>query len=634
MKHFLGNIGEFMPEQTGKCRVHGCKNTWTCSGEQFLGKHGRHSHQRMCDSCHKIYQTLEDKEVPCSTPGCEGTRILNRFQQLEMQVQGTEKHPIGFCTACLEKQKTLGDVDVKCRVKTCQNTWKWKASERMAAGDKPPRRFCATCYQRYNSLKEIDVPCRVKGCTNTWRWERHAQLEHLAAGLSLEQPPKKMCPSCLELFNSLEEKEIPCSTQGCDKTWKWLRFDQLEYLLAQQRGESPTIPVKRCASCYAKFSEFKDKKVNCANPHCHHLVVLSRQKQFEQYVAESRGETPAPIYCGECKQKLATLTSQEIACQVPGCKHTKTISPEEQLEMLSRKSHGLQEIRCKECEDFLRTHSPIELTCPDCGVEFKWGTYEQLLAEKNQTEKPMHCSECTQKQLQAIRSETSSIIHHLMIKLPISGEWKKDRVIADLPPAINATLRQRAEKSDCRIVLFGDEFFATQSNLWLNHFEKEVFEILPQFKPCVINSSIKHSHSLRNLCRLERDVLPYQPSLVIVGSCLSDAEHEISEDDIAAFFDAMQRCDAPILVVIPPDAMGKDMQKMISARNKWLIAAGRHHCRVLDLQARLSMVFGKWYSEADGINEVGLQGISRLTANEMGNYFPVQQEESSSESDE
>ena len=87
MNDAFGNIGESFPEKDVKCRVRGCKNIAHISQDQVMRDlmrgRTRDLNLRMCDECLALYNTMEDKEMPCSTPGCEGKWTWTRFSQLE-----------------------------------------------------------------------------------------------------------------------------------------------------------------------------------------------------------------------------------------------------------------------------------------------------------------------------------------------------------------------------------------------------------------------------------------------------------------------------------------------------------------------------------------------------------------------
>ena len=102
----FGNLGDFFPETEVKCRIRGCGNMIRVSKEEVIqklasGKNPRP--EKMCEECYAIFQTLEDKTLPCSTEGCDGTWVWNRHAQLEaMRKQKTDNPapPHGLCEKC------------------------------------------------------------------------------------------------------------------------------------------------------------------------------------------------------------------------------------------------------------------------------------------------------------------------------------------------------------------------------------------------------------------------------------------------------------------------------------------------------------------------------------------------------
>ena len=105
------SIGDFLPGSEVKCKVHGCNNMVHISSKMAMQNvvDGKSAPARMCDECFALLQTLEDKEVPCSTPGCEGKWVWTKYQQLVAMRSGHTTPPRGFCDECHGKMKEMQD---------------------------------------------------------------------------------------------------------------------------------------------------------------------------------------------------------------------------------------------------------------------------------------------------------------------------------------------------------------------------------------------------------------------------------------------------------------------------------------------------------------------------------------------
>ncbi|MBO7535422.1 MAG: hypothetical protein J6T46_15630, partial [Victivallales bacterium] len=142
--------------------------------------------EKMCEECYAIFQKLEDKTLPCSKEGCDGTWVWNRHAQLEA-IRRTKSDnpqpPHGLCAKCKEEASKVEPQERPCRLRGCKNTWTWTAREQIASGGKPPApRLCDECFNLLKPLKDDYLPCRIKGCKNHVLWTRYQQLEHIKSG--------------------------------------------------------------------------------------------------------------------------------------------------------------------------------------------------------------------------------------------------------------------------------------------------------------------------------------------------------------------------------------------------------------------------------------------------------------------
>ncbi|MBR0458473.1 MAG: hypothetical protein IJJ26_04490 [Victivallales bacterium] len=583
MSDSLGSFGDFLPQQDIPCRVRGCKNHVHISGERamFTAAHGQSRPKLMCDECYAKYQTLEDKEVPCSKPGCDGTWVWTRIKQLESQMLGHTTPPRGFCDKCRKEMESVQDIQVPCRLKGCKNTWTLTARAQMELnGASAPHRLCDECYHTLNTLHDTELKCRISGCDHTVTWTRYQQLEHLKAGLSLDKPPLRMCNRCLQIFRELKPIEVPCRVNGCKNTWTYNPMDQVEQIVkaiaagktpadypkaekAEKPAEpapvaetpetpaenapateeapapapaeaKPEVPPKKksildelpvppppyrmCETCFAFFNGTKDVQLPCRNHACKNTWTWSRSMQVE---AKAKNRVHPPThFCPDCRKKIETLQDQEMPCCEQGCKHTWTYSKEEQLH---DQTAGLQPKprRCEHCKQYLAEHSSKEVTCSDCGKTFFVGSHQQLRAELGAEPLPTLCADCIRKKLdQTIRTDAElDSIKRPVIYIPKAGNWQEP------PPArITEEVIAQTSTATARVVCLGDELTLSTEDIatsWPVRLAEKLQERCRATS--VVNAGISGSTTALCLSRLERDVLPFKPQVVIFSAVFADA---------------------------------------------------------------------------------------------------------------
>ncbi len=527
----FGNLGDLFPETEVKCRIRGCNNIIRLSGNQAMQNiaHGKNPHQeRMCDECYAKLQTLEDKEMPCSRPGCANTWTWNRYQQLEAMVQGRyDTPPKGFCNECRESLKSVEDKQIPCRLKSCKNTWTWTAREQMAANGKvPARRLCDECFQILKTLEDKEVKCRVKGCDHTYVLNRYQQLEQIRAGKT-HADAHRMCDRCFELFKSFTNKEMPCKIHGCKNTWTYSAYEQLENRLATPEGEEPKVPSRMCKDCFTFFNNAKDIEMPCRNRGCKNTWIWSRSMQL---TAKVTGLDHAPSRrCAECEKYLKTLKPKEIPCQEEGCSGTWTYKPEDQL-----KDHCLgreipQPRRCKSCNEFLSTHKAETLTCEKCGKSFNWSAQEQLQVQLGVFNKPTCCADCVSQEISEVKEkpiEAGAITP--VIRIPTSGDWLKSPLTMDWPRSMTSALISRMEKADYRVVCIGDELTMSCEDhveAWPTLLESRLQQRFGDSRQvCVLNAGMPGTTTDAAIARFGRDILPFSPQLVIFSFAFADSK--------------------------------------------------------------------------------------------------------------
>gem|GEM_PF-865063 len=565
----LGSLGELFPDTDLRCRIRGCNNVWRFSGEDALrsvalGKSARP--ERMCDECFETFQGLVDKEVPCAREGCKATWSWNRFQQLEALRQGRgDAVPHGLCRDCHQKLREIGDLEVPCRMKGCQGKWLWRARERLAGDpEKPPRRLCPDCFEKLRDLQDAAVPCRMKGCPATWSWNRFQQLEHLLAGKPLDRPPRRMCDACFASFQQLKDQPQPCRIRECGGAWVYTAYEQLERRLAAQAGRAPAAepprgagegpvgpeqpapdggavptpeappvvtdnvpaPERFCPECFAFYNSAVDQAVPCRNRGCTHTWTYTRMMQLR---LRFKGlQRPPARTCETCQETLKALKDREIKCVVPGCSRTWTYAAPDQLrDQLTGRAEPPGR-RCRECETFLAEHQSVTIPCVHCGKDIQWSGYEQLLCGLGTFKKPSMCLACTE-QLLALgrRQEPERIEHHLIIRVPSAGRWHEDELIRDRPLRMGHDILERMERADLRIVCIGDEQTYSLDDEELSWPSLLQARLCEQYggdgKVAVLNAGIAFCTTAQGVVRFPRDVVPFQPHLVVFSFSLADA---------------------------------------------------------------------------------------------------------------
>lgn len=526
----FGSLGDFFPDTEQPCRIRGCKNKVHISGERsmYSKTDGRERPDRlMCDECFALFQTLQDQEVACSTPGCDGKWIWNRFQQLEAHARGKDgEPPHGFCEKCRAAMKQKEEPQVPCRVKGCKNTWTWtRRMQQESKSTKPPYRLCDECFHTMQSLVDRELPCRIKGCKEKVVWTKMQQLEWLKAGKSLDKPPARMCPDCLKKYAELKPVEQPCRMKGCKNTWTYTPYDQLEVLRHTPEGQEPTPPQRMCRSCLDFFNQAKDQEMSCSNRGCNGKWVWTRAMQLGGHL---HGHDEAPHHlCAKCQGRLKELQPKEMPCCEAGCQGKWTYEPAEQLkdELQNRKPPHRH---CPECMEFLKSQAPETLHCEKCGGEFTWSVQEQLMTKLGTFQKPRFCANCNTQELAAMTPPpsviTPAVKPPLEVKVPTGGPWNESPVTRDWPVGMTPEVIARMECATRRVVCLGDGWTAAVAGMpsWVDELEEQLNAKFATGKTVVLNSGVPGCTSELALLRLPRDVAAFSPHLVIFSFALED----------------------------------------------------------------------------------------------------------------
>jgi len=381
------------------CRVRGCDRTWLWSKEDIAAAQARgeaHPPKRMCPACHDRFEATADRAVACSRKDCAGTWTWPRMAQLESWVQAHRPSdgpapPRGLCATCRQTAHEKSDREVTCRLRGCANTWTWSAQAQLAAVEEtndsdpqPPKRLCAQCEADLHTLTDHHLPCRVRGCDRSWVWTRWGQLEALRAGktVDLEHAPARMCERCASSLSEFKDQELPCRVRGCKHTWSFTARAQLE---AQLAGE--TAPPRRmCASCLERYGKLTDQEVPCKRPACKHTWIWKRGAQLG-----GKRKRPPARFCEACEADLAKLQDRAVPCETEGCPGTWTWTRAAQLMSGAKKPpHHV----CESCAKFIESVQPKEIPCARCSKTIHWSKHNQLLTKLGRWVEPTVCGSC------------------------------------------------------------------------------------------------------------------------------------------------------------------------------------------------------------------------------------------------
>ncbi|MBO7742438.1 MAG: SGNH/GDSL hydrolase family protein, partial [Victivallales bacterium] len=458
--------------------------------------------------------------------------IWNRFQQLEAHASGkAEQEPRGYCDKCRAEMNGKGDQEQPCRVRGCRNTWTWTKRMQMESKDgKPPRRMCASCFDTMNTLEDKELSCRIKGCSGKVTWSKLQQLEYLRSGKKLENPPARMCDSCMNKFASLKAREEPCRMRGCKKTWTCTPYDQLEVLVKTPEGQEPVMPKRMCPDCLKFFLAAQDKEEPCSNRGCDGKWTWSRAMQLGAHI-NGHGKAPRRM-CDACQKKLTEIQPKEMPCVESACKGTWTYRPEDQLK--DELQHRQPEARhCNACSEFLKNHQAEILKCEKCGGDITWSAQEQLLTTLGTFSKPRLCASCNAGDLAAMPPPEQVITKApeklWNVEIPVGGPWNDSRIISQRPEGMTRELIERMENSAHRIVCLGDDF--TEGGEWVALLAQKLEEKQPG--TVVLNAGLKECTTALAVNRAARDAAPFGPEAVIFSFAFADTRRtpDMSSDN-------------------------------------------------------------------------------------------------------
>ena len=653
----FGSIGDFLPEREVKCRVRGCNNIVHISSRMAMQNvvDGKSTPARMCDECYALMQTLEDKEVPCSTPGCEGKWVWTRYQQLVSIRGGHTTPPRGYCQECHAKMDAMEARQIPCRLKGCHNTWTLSAAEQIKLNGKAPQpRLCDECYKILTGLQDKEVHCRIRGCRNTFIWNRFQQLEHIRSGKSVDAPPRLMCEECHKIARGLQPQEVKCRIRGCEHKWTFGTFEQLELIVkarneALDKGEAlpedfkPQPPERMCNDCYAFFQQAQDIEQPCRNHQCKNTWTYTRSMQLSQ---KMRGRDNAPArYCDACEKILETLQDKQMPCMQEGCNGTWTYSRDEQLKDQTA-GRQPQKKRCAECSRFLTNARTIQVTCSKCGASFDVSSIQQLEVKLGTAEMPTLCADCASKEINADIADSGKLdcISRPKIYIPKSGPWQNDEFTQRAPSSVDQAAMDAFAEAERRVVCIGDELGCISgegAKDWTLLLKEALAERVGE--TAVLNVSMPHTTTERCLLRFGRDVAPFKPQLVIFSCVFADtleSKAELSGEELSSLLEkadadfkalvtAIRELGAKPLCWIPnpvywnegPEASRQLAGNFDALAQQLAVSARQNDVPLVDARTNFAIAgeqtTRKWMADWCHVNDIGASSIANWLKNEI-----------------
>lgn len=538
------------------CRMKGCGKTWTWRARERLLRDPEKPPHRLCADCFEKLRGLQDQAVPCRMKGCTHTWTWNRFQQLEYLLAGKplDCPPRRMCDRCFAAFQQLQDQVRPCKIRECSGTWVYTAYEqlerRLAAGlmaDAPeaapsPEKPGGTAAQQAPSeTGTVPAAAPAPGSGPSETAPPPVAEAAPAIGTVGPEPTPGQEPGQAGAVPAAASGPVAAPPEAAPSPAVRPVAPQTAADAAAgppssppaDTGEPPSAspmepppPERLCPECFAFLNSAADVQVPCRNRGCTNTWTYTRAAQLRMRL-KGLHRPPARM-CDACQEKLRALQDREVKCAVPGCSRTWTYAAVDQLrDQLIGRIEPPQR-RCAECEAFLAKHQTVTIPCICCGKAIPWSGYEQLLCELGTFRKPTHCLDCT-SQLLALgrRREPERLDHHLVIHVPSAGRWHEDELIRDRPPRMTGDVLERMERAQIRIVCIGDEqtySLDDEALSWPYLLQQRLCELYGgDSSAAVLNAGIAFCTTAQGVVRFPRDVVPFQPHLVVFSFSLADA---------------------------------------------------------------------------------------------------------------
>jgi hypothetical protein len=228
--------------------------------------------------------------------------------------------------------------------------------------------------------------CRVRGCNRTWTDLSGSPMLRGGNGGANEASGdlRGLCEPCRKKYPSLADQQKPCAKPGCERTWTWTREEQLEAFANRRQGQGKVHdPKSLCVECEAELAALESKDVACAVPGCARTATLSPRDQFlgEGAVSPATAFGIEGVVCGPCADVASRLKDKDVGCGISQCKRTWVWGAAEQLSAFAQGKPNLAPRRmCTECRaEFGKlVEKPVRCRASGCKNTWTWTREDQL----------------------------------------------------------------------------------------------------------------------------------------------------------------------------------------------------------------------------------------------------------------
>ena len=244
-------------------------------------------------------------------------------------------------------------------------------------------------------IDERQVPCSNDGCSGTWTWTAAEQIA--AYGQS---PPRRECDRCA----GTSAMEVRCAVEGCRRTWTWSRDAQIKHRSwakrhgdergggKKRRRRGDGAPRRKCELCQAKLAKLTERPSVCKVHGCTRPVMIDRDAQLRAWAATGSTdlESEAPLakqMCEVCREFCRAHDDRAVPCGRPGCDRTWTYKRGAQLQAFLAGRFEDPIRLCETCESETRkaahgTDLPANVEVMPCIVPGCAGVWHYRVGQK------------------------------------------------------------------------------------------------------------------------------------------------------------------------------------------------------------------------------------------------------------
>jgi len=194
------------------------------------------------------------------------------------------------------------------------------------------------------------------------------------------EPYPRYCAECEKELGDLEDREIPCRTEGCSGTWTWTKEQQLA------AGVRP---------------RFKDPEA--AAPAADQPIAPSPEMVALPEPPAAEPSAPAEAAPAPAEAPLSAATSTKSGKNKKNRRRREPQPPER---------------RCSACIEFLNGRKTQEIPCVQCGTPIYWPPESQLQTHLGNWAVPTLCGACKLAQVTAAREAAREALRHAHASTP------------------------------------------------------------------------------------------------------------------------------------------------------------------------------------------------------------------------